>query len=98
VTRGVAVVTGADSGIGRACAVALGEASWDVVLAGRRLDALEETAGLISSSGGPSVLSLATDVSDDRSVSALFEGVHERYGRVDLLFNNAGASLPTVCP
>jgi NAD(P)-dependent dehydrogenase (short-subunit alcohol dehydrogenase family) len=93
--RRIAIVTGAGSGIGRACALALVAAGYSVALAGRRLEALEETASL----AGPrrsEALSVATDVTDVTSVAALFEQVHATWGRLDLLFNNAGAFAPAV--
>jgi NAD(P)-dependent dehydrogenase (short-subunit alcohol dehydrogenase family) len=84
----VAVVTGAGSGIGAACAQALAAAGWVVVLAGRRAEALEAVAA-----GGPGVLEpVPTDVTDENSVKALFDTAVARHGRVDLLFNNAGRS------
>ncbi|MEV7871779.1 SDR family oxidoreductase [Streptomyces sp. NPDC088124] len=100
--RGVAVVTGAGSGIGRAVAVALSGAGWSVVLAGRRTAALEETAAAALDAGpeggaaGPrgEVLAVRTDVSQPGDVDALFAAVRERYGRLDLLFNNAGTFGP----
>lgn len=85
----VAVVTGGGSGIGRAVALALLGAGYRVVVAGRRRDRLEETAG-----GDPSALVVPTDVSDADSVAALFEATRQRWGRVDLLFNNAGMFGP----
>ncbi|MFC9426271.1 SDR family oxidoreductase [Streptomyces sp. NPDC056987] len=99
--RGVAVVTGAGSGIGRAVAVALSGAGWSVVLAGRRTAALEETAAALGAgpgggAAGPrgKVLAVRTDVSQPADVDALFAAVRERYGRLDLLFNNAGTFGP----
>jgi NAD(P)-dependent dehydrogenase (short-subunit alcohol dehydrogenase family) len=86
----VAMVTGAGSGIGRACAIALGNAGFAVVLAGRRLDALQETAKLISTQ----TLSFSTDVADPKSVAALFAATKEKFGRLDVLFNNAGTGAP----
>jgi NADP-dependent 3-hydroxy acid dehydrogenase YdfG len=83
----IAVVTGAGSGIGRAAAQALLEAGWNVVVAGRREAPLQETLG--SGDG----LAVPTDVTDPASVAALFAATLQRYGRVDLLFNNAGVSL-----
>jgi NADP-dependent 3-hydroxy acid dehydrogenase YdfG len=83
----IAVVTGAGSGIGRAAAQALLEAGWNVVLAGRREAPLQETLG--DAEG----LVVPTDVTDPASVAALFTATLQRYGRVDLLFNNAGLSL-----
>jgi NAD(P)-dependent dehydrogenase (short-subunit alcohol dehydrogenase family) len=88
----VAVVTGAGTGIGRAVAVTLLKAGYRVALAGRRQEPLEETAQL----GGGEALPVATDVADPASVTALFEGVRAKWGRVDLLFNNAGLNAPGV--
>jgi NAD(P)-dependent dehydrogenase (short-subunit alcohol dehydrogenase family) len=87
----IAVVTGASSGIGRASALALVEAGFSVVLAGRRRDMLEETAAL-ANVPPPQTLVVQTDVRDPASVAALFEKVKQTHGRVDLLFNNAGTS------
>jgi NAD(P)-dependent dehydrogenase (short-subunit alcohol dehydrogenase family) len=85
----VAVVTGAGSGIGRVVAVALLDAGYRVALAGRRPEALQDTAG-----GRESALVVPTDVAQEASVASLFEQVDERFGRVDLLFNNAGTFGP----
>lgn len=81
----IAVVTGAGSGIGRGVALALAEAGWSVALAGRRREPLEETAA-----ARDDVLVVPTDVTSPEAVQALFEAVRDRWGRVDLLFNNAG--------
>jgi NAD(P)-dependent dehydrogenase (short-subunit alcohol dehydrogenase family) len=90
---GVAVVTGAGTGIGRASALALAEAGWKVACAGRRLDALEATVAL----GPPGAMfAHATDVGDAAQVEALFDATVARFGRVDLLFNNAGRGSPSV--
>lgn len=89
----VALVTGAGSGIGRQSALALAEAGYAVVLVGRRQDALEETAQL---AGAASTLAVPTDVGDPESVNALFAQVEEHYGRLDVLFNNAGRGAPAV--
>jgi NAD(P)-dependent dehydrogenase (short-subunit alcohol dehydrogenase family) len=88
-TTGVAVVTGAGSGLGRGIAQALLVAGWQVAVAGRREDALQET---LASAAGPAGAGLAvpTDVTVPESVAALFDAVHERWQRVDLLVNNAG--------
>jgi NAD(P)-dependent dehydrogenase (short-subunit alcohol dehydrogenase family) len=87
----IAVVTGAGSGIGRATAHALLEAGWTVVLAGRRREMLEETVALAKVEP-PRTLVVPTDVRDPAAVAALFARVKETYGRIDLLFNNAGTS------
>jgi NAD(P)-dependent dehydrogenase (short-subunit alcohol dehydrogenase family) len=89
----VAVVTGAGSGVGRAAAVALAEAGMAVVLAGRRADRLAETAALVP---GHTVLPVVADVTDEASVDSLFAAAVARFGRVDVLFNNAGAGAPAA--
>ncbi|MEU4082280.1 3-oxoacyl-ACP reductase [Streptomyces venezuelae] len=83
----IAVVTGAGSGIGRSVALALAAAGWSVALAGRRAAALEETA---AAAPAGDFLAVPTDVTSADEVAALFTAVRDRYGRVDLLFNNAG--------
>ena len=87
----IAVITGAGSGIGRATAHALVADGWSVVLAGRRREMLEETA-VLAEAPPPRTLVVPTDVRDPAAIAALFEGVKETYGRIDLLFNNAGIS------
>ena len=87
----MALITGAGSGIGRASARALTEAGWTVVLAGRRADALAETAEM-AGGGDP----IACDVTDADAVDGLFEVIGARYGRLDLLFNNAGDGAPAT--
>ncbi len=91
----IAIVTGAGSGIGRAAAVALQSAGYSVVLAGRRVEALEKTAAMATPSGGR-LLAVPTDVSDPEAVRALFAKTREAFGRLDLLFNNAGANAPGI--
>ncbi|GGQ15469.1 oxidoreductase [Streptomyces pseudogriseolus] len=91
---GVAVVTGAGSGIGRAVTRELLRGGWSVVLAGRRAQALEETA---EEAGGDTLI-VPTDVSRPADVEALFAATVGRFGRVDLLFNNAGTSGPGGVP
>jgi NAD(P)-dependent dehydrogenase (short-subunit alcohol dehydrogenase family) len=93
--RKVALVTGAGSGIGRAVAVTLLKNGFDTVLAGRRLDALEATAKLAADAGSASLV-VTTDVGDPQSVDALFAKLDKRFGRLDLLFNNAGTGAPPV--
>ncbi|MEU9077895.1 SDR family oxidoreductase [Kitasatospora sp. NPDC048538] len=89
----IAIVTGGGSGLGRAAALALLGAGWSVAVAGRRKDALEETAALAPVDPGR-VLAFPTDVRNPQEVAALFDAVRERFGRLDLLFNNAGAAAP----
>ena len=86
--RRVAVVTGAGSGIGRASAVALSEAGFSLVLAGRRLEPLQETAAALAGPG----LAVPADVGNALAVDELFARATEAFGRVDVLFNNAGIS------
>jgi len=94
-TKKVAIVTGAGSGIGKASALALLEAGWHVAFAGRRADALEQA--IASAPGGADrALAVPTDVSDPGSVRRLFEKTVEAFGRVDLLFNNAGVNAPGI--
>src|SRR6266446_450589 len=87
----IAVITGAGSGIGRATAHALLADGWSVVLAGRRREMLEETAALAETAPPPTLV-VPTDVRDPAAVAALFDRVKQTYGRIDLLFNNAGIS------
>lgn len=91
----IAVVTGAGSGIGKAVALTLAGAGWSVVLAGRRAATLEETA---REAGAGGTLCVATDVTDPGEVDTLFGTVRERFGRLDLLFNNAGTFGPRSVP
>jgi NAD(P)-dependent dehydrogenase (short-subunit alcohol dehydrogenase family) len=88
----VAIVTGAGSGIGRAAALALLGDGWSVVLAGRRLEPLETVAD--ESGAGARAFAVPTDVAEPDSVKALFGAAVDRFGRVDLLFNNAGVGNP----
>ena len=91
----VAIVTGAGSGIGRATARALLHEGYSVVLAGRRLEALEQTIDKAESNAART-LAVTTDVTDVSSVQALFEKTKDSFGRLDLLFNNAGAGAPAI--
>jgi NAD(P)-dependent dehydrogenase (short-subunit alcohol dehydrogenase family) len=87
----IAVITGAGSGIGRASALALLQAGFAVVLAGRRRAMLEETA-TVAEAPPPRTLVVPTDISDPAAITVLFDAVKAAYGRIDLLFNNAGIS------
>jgi NAD(P)-dependent dehydrogenase (short-subunit alcohol dehydrogenase family) len=89
----VAIVTGGGSGIGRATALALRSEGFSVVVAGRRAGALEQTVAA-AGPAAPRMLAIPTDVGDPDSVRALFEKTREAFGRLDLLFNNAGAGAP----
>jgi NAD(P)-dependent dehydrogenase (short-subunit alcohol dehydrogenase family) len=91
----IALVTGAGSGIGRAVALALHSAGYAVVLAGRRAAPLEQTAHLVGHSDR-TMLPVPTDVSQPDSVQALFARTKDAFGRLDVLFNNAGISAPGV--
>ena len=88
-----AVITGAGSGIGRASALALMSDGWSVALAGRRKEMLEETAGMKT---GGHALVVQTDVTDPAQVDNLFAQIKANFGRVDMLFNNAGGGTPTT--
>ena len=104
--RGYALVTGAGSGIGRAVSLALRSAGYSVALAGRGLAALEETAKLGGQAGKAGqagqearptrMLPVGADVGDPGSVRALFARIKEEFGRLDLLFNNAGTGAPAI--
>ncbi|MGW0816788.1 SDR family oxidoreductase [Streptomyces viridiviolaceus] len=91
----IAVVTGAGSGIGRAVAAELLRAGWSLALAGRHPETLEETAALVP---GGDALAVRADVSRPEDVTALFAAVRDRFGRLDLLFNNAGTFGPGGVP
>ena len=91
----IALVTGAGSGIGRAVSLTLHAAGYAVVLAGRRVQRLDETAGQAKPDGGP-LLVVPTDVSDPAAVRALFAQTRDAFGRLDVLFNNAGIGAPGI--
>jgi NAD(P)-dependent dehydrogenase (short-subunit alcohol dehydrogenase family) len=91
----VAIVTGGGSGIGRSSALALQKDGFSVVVCGRRDDLLKETVDL-GLPDKPSIYPIVTDVSDSSSVKTLFETVKREYGRLDVLFNNAGKGAPRV--
>ena len=91
----VAIVTGAGSGIGRASALALLKAGYSVVLAGRRQDALDQSVAQAGDAASRA-LGVSTDVADPTSVKNLFDTAKNRFGRLDVLFNNAGTGAPAV--
>jgi NAD(P)-dependent dehydrogenase (short-subunit alcohol dehydrogenase family) len=90
-----ALITGAGGGIGRAAALALAKAGWHVAVTGRRAEPLEETASAIAAHGRRALV-VPCDVGDPASVKELFAKTGEAFGRLDLLFNNAGAGAPPV--
>ena len=94
-THKIAMVTGAGSGIGRAAAVALLKEGYAVALCGRRVEQLEETAAAPDSGTAPRRV-IPTDVTDPEAVARLFRAVHDEFGRLDVLFNNAGIGAPGV--
>jgi NAD(P)-dependent dehydrogenase (short-subunit alcohol dehydrogenase family) len=89
----IAIVTGAGTGVGRAASLALMNVGFTVVLVGRRLDKLEETAKL---GGNGKSLPVSADMTDPGAIAALFAKVMDTYGRLDLLFNNAGMGTPAM--
>ena len=92
----IALVTGGGTGIGKAITSALSAAGWTVVIAGRRQEVLDEAAASIAAATGGEVVGLTADVGDPNSVRALFDAVSARFGRLDLLVNNAGVSNAAV--
>ena len=94
----IALVTGAGSGIGKGCATALLNDGWHVVFTGRRVETLKAAIAAAGADAAARAVAIACDVTDDASVAALFEAVRKRFGRLDLLFNNAGVSLPSKTP
>lgn len=93
--KGVALVTGAGSGIGRAASLGLQKAGYAVVLAGRRAEELEKTAAMADPEGGR-MLAVPSDLTQPVQVVALFDRVKSEFGRLDVLFNNAGRGAPAV--
>ena len=96
-----ALVTGAGSGIGRACALGLLADGWHVALLGRRADALQATADAAAAADGAAAsraMVLPCNVADDMEVAVAFAAIKERFGRLDLLFNNAGGGLAAKTP
>jgi NAD(P)-dependent dehydrogenase (short-subunit alcohol dehydrogenase family) len=96
-SRRIAIVTGAGSGVGRTVALSLAKAGYAVGLAGRRPEPLDATAAMIvEAHGAGTALAVPTDVSDPASVRNLFDKVVAAYGRLDVIFNNAGTGAPAV--
>ncbi len=91
----IAIVTGAGSGIGKASALALMKDGWSVVFAGRRKEMLEAAANEGKAAGGQTLV-VPTDVSNPESIKALFARTKDTFGRLDLLFNNAGTGAPPI--
>jgi NAD(P)-dependent dehydrogenase (short-subunit alcohol dehydrogenase family) len=91
----VALISGGGSGIGRATALALGAAGFSLVLTGRRREPLDETAGACRQAGVEAI-AVPSDITDPASVATLFDAVREHFGRLDLLFNNAGQNAPPM--
>jgi len=89
----IALISGAGSGIGRATAIALGAAGFSLALTGRRPEPLAETAEACRQAGVEAI-AVPADITDPSSVTALFDAVREHFGRLDLLFNNAGQNAP----
>ena len=89
----IGLITGAGSGIGAACALALADAGCSLALCGRRLDRVEQVCGQVRDKGAEA-LAIAADVGDADAVARLFAAVADRFGRLDLLFNNAGTGAP----
>lgn len=92
----IALVTGGGTGLGRAMSRALGAAGYTVVISGRRVDVLEKAASELSSETGATYLALTADVGDAASVRSLFDTIEARFGRLDLLVNNAGMNVPNI--
>ena len=91
----ISIVTGAGTGVGKSASLALADEGWTIVLAGRRKDPIEAVANEIKSRGGNASV-IVTDTSDTKSVKGLFEETKRSFGRLDLLFNNAGTNAPGV--
>ncbi len=94
-TAKIALVTGAGSGVGRAVSIALGKAGYTVVLASRRKEPLDVVAAELKAAGADSLV-VPTDVSKREAILALFAATKAKYGRLDVLFNNAGMGAPPV--
>ncbi len=95
-SKGIALITGGGTGVGKAIAQGLCVAGWTVVIAGRRLEVLQDAAADIRSETSAEVHTSVADVGDPEAVRSLFDEVERRFGRLDLLVNNAGLSSPAV--
>ncbi|GLU28210.1 SDR family oxidoreductase [Brucella sp. NBRC 12950] len=95
-SRSIALVTGGGTGVGRAISKALGSAGYHVIVAGRRADVIEQTVFELATETGGNFDAYATDVGNPVSVKSLFDYIEHKYGRLDLLINNAGTSVPGV--
>ncbi|MFT4097834.1 MAG: SDR family oxidoreductase [Rhodoblastus sp.] len=93
--RKVALITGGSAGIGKASAIALAKAGWDVAVTGRRKELLDQVAAEARKHGGKAI-GIVCDVGDPQSVDALFAAVKAEFGRLDMLFNNAGVGAPPI--
>ena len=91
----ISIVTGAGTGVGKAASLALAHDGWTVVLAGRRKAPIEEVVNKIKTGGG-NAIAITTDTADPKSVRKLFKETKSNFGRLDLLFNNAGTNAPGV--
>jgi NAD(P)-dependent dehydrogenase (short-subunit alcohol dehydrogenase family) len=94
--KGVALVTGGGTGVGKAIARGLVDAGWTVVITGRRQNVLDQAASDFLESSGREVMTVVADVGDPASIGNLFAAIEARHGRLDLLVNNAGVSAPAV--
>ena len=92
----ISIVTGAGTGVGKAASLALAHDGRTVVLAGRRKAPIEEGANKIKTGGG-NAIAITTDTADPKSVRELFKETESNFGRLDLLFNNAGSNAPGIC-
>lgn len=92
----IALVTGGGTGVGKAITTALLGAGYTVVISGRRKDVLDDAAKALASETNGTVKAITADVSDPKSVAALFEAIKSEFGRLDLLINNAGVNVPNI--
>lgn len=95
-TKGIALVTGGGTGVGRAISEGLAKAGYCVVITGRRMEVLQSAAAELGAASGTEVHAISADISDPVAVRSLFDEIDKRFGRLDLLVNNAGLSAPGV--